>query len=817
MKNLTNWRSFSIAKKIYLCLGIIIVAYVASMTFLLNEHHVEQKRLEAVSDSYFPASLLSQSAKNSFLQLIKAYEDAVTTGQPSLLKVADQHKKAILADISKLSDIAPSGKPAVQALSGKLQEYTKKAQPNYDIMASGRTVPIETAKALTTEAQSLRLQFETNAAGYSELLKTEISSINIEARRVLMITVGLFLILAVPALIIVTLVLAGIVRKLNATVERIRYVALGEGSINTRLNEALSKGDAGQEPMSSGIIDEIYLLSQSFDQMATELRSSFHQQNILLNDLNERNEELTATEEELRDQLDATLAAQKALKESEGKFRVVFDHSPAIISLTRLSDGVICEANQACIESLGYERDDIIGSSTTQVGALVDPDDRHKILDALKRFGEIREMPTILKKKDGVDINVLLSSEVIELDGVRYSLNVLQDVTQRLKLEEHLRQQQKLEGIGMLAGGMAHDINNLLTPIFLLTEMVSRKIPEEQSGRKHLASVHEAALKIKSLVSQVLMFSRKQRAELKPLDLNFVVTNFMGMLRRTIRESITIDLRASTKPCGVMADDTQLEQILMNLAVNAQDAIEGAGKIVVETGLLVLDSEYCSCYPGVEPGRYVMLAFSDSGCGMDEETLFKIFEPFYTTKPIGKGTGLGLSTVYGIVRQHGGHLDVLSAIGSGTTFRIFLPVLDTFAGHFAGKSSGNLQHDTPFTGTLLLVEDNTMLSDSIREALIENGVHTIVASSPREALDIFEERGTDIRFLLTDIVMPEMNGLELYRKLQGVRTDLKVLFMSGYTSDIDQYEELTSNPAIFLPKPFTIQNLVQKLTEAGRQ
>jgi signal transduction histidine kinase/CheY-like chemotaxis protein len=411
-----------------------------------------------------------------------------------------------------------------------------------------------------------------------------------------------------------------------------------------------------------------------------------------------------------------------------------------------------------------------------------------------------------LTRKDGSQLHALLSSALLHPEEENSDFVVtIMDMTERHHLEQQLIQQQKLESIGMLAGGMAHDINNLLTPILISVEMVSRKIPSDHPAKPRLGTIQGAAVKIKDLVAQVLLFSRKQHSELQPLDLNSVVSNFMGMLRRTIRENVTMDIKTSLEPCSVLADSTQLEQILMNLAVNAQDAIDGAGQITVETGHLVLDSEYCACNPSVTPGRYVMLAFTDSGCGIDEETRLKVFEPFFTTKPEGKGTGLGLSTVYGIVRQHGGHLDVFSTIGCGPTIRIFLPMQHASPEIIFEEKYGESSQVGIFTGTLLLVEDNTMLRESIHEVLIEHGIHVIAADSPHEALRIFKEHGDEISFILTDIIMPEMNGPELYRQLQGLRPDLHVLFMSGYASD-------ASNPAIFLPKPFTIQNLMSKLS-----
>jgi CheY-like chemotaxis protein len=310
-------------------------------------------------------------------------------------------------------------------------------------------------------------------------------------------------------------------------------------------------------------------------------------------------------------------------------------------------------------------------------------------------------------------------------------------------------------------------------------------------------------------VRQLLVFSRKQQVQLEILNLNEVVSEFIGILSRTIRESITIEQNLDTIPYSVKADRTQLEQVIMNLAVNAQDAIESVGKITIETGNLQLDAEYCSHYPGTIPGNYAMLAFTDTGCGMDAETRSKVFEPFFTTKPVGKGTGLGLSTVYGIVRQHGGHIDILSRPGRGSTFRVFLPMVLTDSATINAELAVS---DLPsYEGTILLVEDNEMLRESLYEALQGCGIRARVAESPKAAISIFKEHMQEISVLLTDMIMPEMNGPDLYHALKGLRNDLPVLFMSGYASDIEKYQDILDNPDIFMTKPFTIKALLMKL------
>ncbi|MDD3294054.1 MAG: ATP-binding protein [Geobacteraceae bacterium] len=425
-----------------------------------------------------------------------------------------------------------------------------------------------------------------------------------------------------------------------------------------------------------------------------------------------------------------------------------------------------------------------------------------------------RTLELALMRKDGSTFLGEISASLLCQDDGSPTLIIgsTRDITERRALEQQVIQQQKLEGIGMLAGGVAHDINNLLTPIYFSVEMAEKAIGPEHPVQTRLQTIQNSATKIRDLVRQLLIFSRKQQTHLAKLDLNEVVSGFMKILRRTIRENIIIEQRLDTTPYPVKADRTQLEQIIMNLAVNAQDSIEGTGKITIETGRIFLDSEFCSCHPGTTPGNYVMLAFSDSGCGMDEETRGKVFEPFFTTKPVGKGTGLGLSTVFGIIQLHGGIIDVLSRPGLGSTFRVFLPIVQDSAETVTSTPSV-VNPVVSFTGTLLLVEDNDMLRESLCEALKESDFHVLVAASPHEAIAVFMEHRDDIRLLLTDIVMPEMNGPELYHAFRELKADLSVLFMSGYASDIDKYQEIVENPDIFLTKPFTIQALLSKLSK----
>jgi two-component system, cell cycle sensor histidine kinase and response regulator CckA len=379
-------------------------------------------------------------------------------------------------------------------------------------------------------------------------------------------------------------------------------------------------------------------------------------------------------------------------------------------------------------------------------------------------------------------------------------------------LTEQFIQAQKMESIGQLAGGLAHDFNNLLTPIYGYSEFLKRDLPDNEPALAKIACILKAADKARDLVHQLLVFSRKQALEMKVIDLSQVIAGFQGILRHTIRESIEIRLNLPQERYAIRADRNKIEQVIMNLAVNAQDAISGCGVISIETAPVLLDDEYARQHPEVTPGHYLMLAVSDDGCGMDQETRQRIFEPFFTTKGVGKGTGLGLATVYGIVGQHGGNLWVHSEPGQGTTFRCYFPRVD----EAPQQEETAIPVPVVLSGrrrTILLAEDNEMVRNFVDELLTRQGFTVLVARDPKEALQLAQQGDFDL--LITDVIMPRMTGFELYAKLAKSYPGLKVLYMSGYTDSI--MEPIPDSKAHFIEKPFSINEfarMVEMLLES---
>lgn len=381
----------------------------------------------------------------------------------------------------------------------------------------------------------------------------------------------------------------------------------------------------------------------------------------------------------------------------------------------------------------------------------------------------------------------------------------------RRALEEQLRHSQKIEAVGQLAAGVAHDFNNLLTPIIVYTEMLRRGLEEASPQLRMVDAVSSAAQKASELTQKLLLFGRKQLLNVALLDLNEVINSFRDIMRITVTASISVDLQLCPAAARLQADRGQLEQILLNLMVNAQDAINGSGTIRVETGHAILDREFARQNVGAKPGHYVMLAFSDDGCGMSEATLERIYEPFFTSKQVGRGTGLGLATVYGIVKQHEGCIVVKSRPGEGTRFEIYFPADPSALLPAAGPGSAACREQQSGQGrTVLLVEDNVMIREMAGELLTSFGYRVLSAATPSQALEL-AGNGEAIELLATDVIMPQMSGPELYDRLLESHPKLPVLYISGYTNSMVPGRGALAEDAIFLAKPFTLEQFMEKV------
>jgi two-component system cell cycle sensor histidine kinase/response regulator CckA len=393
---------------------------------------------------------------------------------------------------------------------------------------------------------------------------------------------------------------------------------------------------------------------------------------------------------------------------------------------------------------------------------------------------------------------------------ISYFIAIKQDVTEQRALERQLRQAQKMEAVGQFAGGVAHDFNNLMGVILGYSELLEEQFDSSDPSRKKIEQIHKAATRAASLTTQLLAFSRQQVLQPVVMDLNATITEMDKILSRLIGEDIEVVTVLEPHLGRVKADPSQIEQILMNLAANARDAMPRGGKLTIETVNVDLDEAYARQRADVRPGPYVMLAVSDTGVGIDKETQAHIFEPFFTTKGLGKGTGLGLSTVYGIVKQSGGYISVYSEMGQGATFKVYLPRIEGAPSHPREEKLQSLPRGTE---TILLVEDAAPLLALAREFLEACGYVVLHSGNPLEAIRIAEQYDGPIPLLVTDVVMPEMSGRALAEKLTTLRPSMKVLYISGYTDDtILRYGAIDSGQA-FLQKPFTRSALAVKVRD----
>ena len=507
--------------------------------------------------------------------------------------------------------------------------------------------------------------------------------------------------------------------------------------------------------------------------------------------------------------------AESALRTSERRFRALVEESWDAVALFG-ADGTILYGSPATTRLLGYDLAEFVGRNAME---LIHPDDRTAVLLRLQEAtaaprarvhvaARVRHKNGSWRYLEGVFTNLLDDPSVAAI------VNNYRDVTDRRILEEQVVLSQKMEAIGRLAGGVAHDFNNILTAIGGYTDLLLADLAPDDQRRRDVEEIYRAAERAAALTQQLLAFSRRQVLQPKVINLNALVPEVEKMLRRLIGEDILFATVLPPRLGNVRADPGQLEQVIVNLAVNARDAMPDGGRLTIETRNVELDESYAADHPSVRPGRYVMLAVTDTGVGMDEETKARIFEPFFTTKVRGKGTGLGLATVYGIVQQTGGHIWPYSERGQGTTMRVYLPRVDEPADPI--ERPGDVAPETlRGSETILLVEDEAPVRAVTRQLLQRNGYTVLEAPDGPTALALVDgEKGSQhVDLLLTDVIMPGMSGRELAKQLKARRPEVRALFMSGYTDDAVVRHGMLEPGLAYLEKPFRPTALLRKVRE----
>src|SRR5881628_807776 len=504
--------------------------------------------------------------------------------------------------------------------------------------------------------------------------------------------------------------------------------------------------------------------------------------------------------------------AEAAVRESEERYRTLVEGVRDII-FALSPEGTIASLNPAFETIAGWRREEWVGRPFER---LVHPEDLPLALELLGRVvrGELRPASQFRVRTAKGEYRVGEFSATPQLHEGRLVgiLGIGRDVTERVQLEQQLRQAQKMEAVGRLAGGIAHDFNNILTAITGYADLLLEDLAATDPRRQDAAEIHKAADRAAGLTRQLLAFSRQQVLQPTVLEVNKLVSDLEKMLRRLLGEDVALSTRLAPTTGRVKADPGQLEQVIMNLAVNARDAMPNGGKLTLETSNVDLDESYASDHYPARAGPFVLLAVSDTGIGMNEETQAHMFEPFFTTKEKGKGTGLGLATVYGIIKQSGGFIWVYSEVGHGTTFKLYLPRVEELAERAAAPAPARTR-PARGTETVLVVEDEAPVRNVARQVLERHGYSVLEAPSAEAALDIATRYSGTIHLLLTDVVMPGLNGRELASRLADLRPDARVIFMSGYTDDAVTRHGVLEPGSAYVQKPFTPDAIARRVRE----
>jgi two-component system cell cycle sensor histidine kinase/response regulator CckA len=491
----------------------------------------------------------------------------------------------------------------------------------------------------------------------------------------------------------------------------------------------------------------------------------------------------------------------------EQRYRLLFERHPLPMWVYDAETLRFLAVNDAAVRHYGYTRDEFLAMSIAEIRPV---EEVEQLLATLGQEGPGSPIPRTWRhrKKDGTLIDVEITAGRVEFEGRDAALILAHDVSDRRRMEQRLIEAEKLEAVGRLAGGVAHDFNNLLTVIHGYASLLGAR--SDGRARDELGQIVHAAEQASALTRQLLAFSRRQVLHSDVLDLNDIVAGMQSMLQRIIGDDVSVGVRFAQGLAPVVADRAQIERVILNLAANARDAMPTGGRLTIETANVELDADYVATHGEGSPGPHVMLAVSDTGAGMSEEVQRHLFEPFFTTKPAGAGTGLGLATVFGVVKQSGGSIFLYSEEGAGTTFKIYLPAS---AGRTPAPAPGVASPGARGSETILVVEDDASVRDLVRLMLETSGYRVVAAAGAAEAEQVCAASGDAIDLVLTDVVMPDMNGRALAERLSELCPATRVLFMSGYSSEAVAHRGVIRPDSAFVEKPFTALTLTTKVRE----
>ena len=514
-------------------------------------------------------------------------------------------------------------------------------------------------------------------------------------------------------------------------------------------------------------------------------------------------DQLLATEEMLRVQLDV-------VEESSQKFKAVFEHSPITVAITTLPDGMFSDVNRGFIEMFGFSREEAIGRTTLQLGVWRYESARNGFIQQLRANGFVQNFEAEMRRKDGETFPVFFSGVLLEIGGKPHVLSAVMDITVQRRLQNQLLQSQKMDAVGQLAGGIAHDFNNMLAGIMAAAELLKLRLKGDEKNSKTVNSIIEAAARSAELTRELLTFSRKASMVTKPVSVNDIITSVIGLLEHTLDKQIVIASALAKSNPGVMGEYAQLQNALLNLGINARDAMQNGGSLTFATTVKMMDEFACRTMSlTLEPGRYVEISVTDTGTGMAKEVLEHIFEPFFSTKATGHGTGLGLATVYGTVQSHKGEVYVQSEPGIGSAFKIYLPLIETET-----DVVGSSAEAVVGSGGIMLVDDEEILRNVGRDLLEDLGYTVYLAEDGADALAVFAQHRKEISLVILDIIMPKMGGKEAFLQFREQAPELKVLFCSGFSSEGTSDELLKLGACGFIHKPYNRSELSRAVAEA---